>query len=106
MRRSTTQSELMHRRVWEDVPVDEARSELTATALGVPRSSRGCCASAGWRIPTAARRFLEPALDQLHDPFLLAGMREAVDRLLGAIARRRAHRRFTATTTSTASRRR
>ena len=29
-------------------------------------------------------RFLRPSLDQLHDPFLLAGMAEAVERLLDA----------------------
>jgi len=34
----------------------------------------------------AAARFLTPSLDQLHDPFLLAGMAEAVDRLLSARA--------------------
>jgi single-stranded-DNA-specific exonuclease len=33
---------------------------------------------------TAALRFLAPSLDQLHDPFLLAGMEEAVVRLLAA----------------------
>jgi len=36
----------------------------------------------------AARRFLSPSLDDLHDPFRLAGMREAVDRILTAVARR------------------
>lgn len=34
-----------------------------------------------------AERFLHPSLDQLHDPFLLAGMEEAVARLLDARAR-------------------
>jgi single-stranded-DNA-specific exonuclease len=35
-----------------------------------------------------ARRFLSPSLDDLHDPFRLAGMAAAVDRILAAIARR------------------
>src|SRR3546814_20439422 len=35
-----------------------------------------------------ARRFLAPSLDDLHDPFRLAGMAEAVERILGAIARK------------------
>ncbi|HKW03286.1 MAG TPA: single-stranded-DNA-specific exonuclease RecJ [Vicinamibacterales bacterium] len=78
----------MYRRVWEDVPADEATVQLTATALGVhPVIARLLC-QRGLTDPVAARRFLEPALDQLHDPFLLAGMREAVERLLGAIARK------------------
>lgn len=34
-----------------------------------------------------AERFLKPSLDQLHDPFLLAGMEPAVERLLAARAR-------------------
>jgi single-stranded-DNA-specific exonuclease len=35
-----------------------------------------------------ARRFLSPSLDDLHDPFRLADMPAAVDRILTAIARR------------------
>ena len=34
-----------------------------------------------------ARRFLSPSLDDLHDPFALADMAAAVDRILGAIER-------------------
>ncbi len=34
-----------------------------------------------------ASRFLAPSLDHLHDPFALAGMREAVERIEAAIAR-------------------
>ena len=77
----------MYRRVWEDVPADEASVQLTSSALGVhPVIARLLC-QRGLTDPADARRFLEPALEHLHDPFLLAGMREAVDRLLGAIAR-------------------
>ena len=78
----------MQRRVWEDVPADEAGVRITASALGVPVVIARLLCQRGFTDPEAARRFLEPAIDQLHDPFLLAGMREAVDRLLGAIARR------------------
>jgi single-stranded-DNA-specific exonuclease len=35
-----------------------------------------------------ARRFLSPSLDDLHDPFALAGMETAVGRVLGAIERK------------------
>ncbi|HEV2177486.1 MAG TPA: single-stranded-DNA-specific exonuclease RecJ [Terriglobia bacterium] len=38
--------------------------------------------------PDAARRFLHPTLDQLHDPFLMAGMAAAVERVRRAIAQR------------------
>ena len=77
----------MYRRVWEDVPADEAAVRLTAARLGLPAVIARLLCQRGLADPDAARRFLDPALDQLHDPFLLAGMREAVDRLLGAIAR-------------------
>jgi len=42
----------------------------------------------GLSDPESAARFLNPSLDHLHDPMRLADMRIAVDRLLGAIARR------------------
>lgn len=38
----------------------------------------------GVATPDEARRFLAPSLDQLHDPYLLAGMEQAVGRLLAA----------------------
>jgi single-stranded-DNA-specific exonuclease len=38
--------------------------------------------------PELAARFLNPSLDHLHDPFALADMPAAVDRVLAAIARR------------------
>src|SRR5207248_3214693 len=38
--------------------------------------------------PDAAARFLSPSLEHLHDPFLMAGMSQAVERLERAIAAR------------------
>jgi single-stranded-DNA-specific exonuclease len=77
----------MLRRIWQDVPADEARVKETAAALDVPDVIARLLCQRGFDDPDAARRFLSPALSQLHDPFLLSGMRVAVDRLLGAIAR-------------------
>jgi single-stranded-DNA-specific exonuclease len=79
---------MMRRRVWEDVAVDEARARAAASALGVPPVIARLLSQRGFDDIEAAHRFLHPALSQMHDPFLLTGMREAVDRLLGAIARR------------------
>ena len=42
----------------------------------------------GHADPDSARRFLRPRLDQLHDPFLLTGMREAVGRIERALESR------------------
>lgn len=42
----------------------------------------------GYDSPASARAFLSSALDALHDPFLLAGMKEAAPRLTRAIRER------------------
>ena len=76
----------MQRRVWEDVAVDDARVRAAADALGVPPVIARLLCQRNLADLDAARRFLSPALDQLHDPFLLTGMREAVERILRAIA--------------------
>ena len=44
--------------------------------------------SRGLADPESAQRFLAPSLDHLHDPFRLAGMGEAVNRLRAAIGDR------------------
>jgi single-stranded-DNA-specific exonuclease len=77
----------MARRVWVDVPVDEARAAETAAALGVPAVIARLLCQRGLDQPDAARRFLAPDIDQLHDPFLLTDMRVAIDRVHGAVAR-------------------
>jgi single-stranded-DNA-specific exonuclease len=78
----------MQRRIWQVVPVDEAQVGLTAARLGVPPVIARLLCQRGLADPEDAQRFLSPALSQLHDPFLLAGMRDAVDRLQQAVARR------------------
>ncbi|RMG51374.1 MAG: single-stranded-DNA-specific exonuclease RecJ, partial [Acidobacteria bacterium] len=40
----------------------------------------------GTTDPAAAYRFLHPRIEDLHDPFLMTGMRQAVDRIMRAIA--------------------
>ena len=77
----------MKPRVWEDVPVDDARVRAIQSALGTPLVIARLLCQRGFDDPEAARRFLAPTLAQLHDPFLLKDMRPAVDRLLAAIAR-------------------
>jgi single-stranded-DNA-specific exonuclease len=77
----------MQRRVWEDVAVDPERVGAVAAAVGVPPVVARLLCQRGLDDPERARQFLYPDLAQLHDPFLLADMRPAVDRLLGAVAR-------------------
>jgi len=74
--------------LWEHQPCDEAAAAELAASLGIgPVTARLLC-QRGIATPEAAARFLEPSLDDLHDPFALADMATAVDRVLAAIARK------------------
>ena len=73
--------------LWEHQACDEPAAAALAAALGIsPVTARLLCLR-GLGDPDAARRFLAPSLDQLHDPFRLADMAPAVDRVLAAGAR-------------------
>src|SRR5438132_4296 len=73
---------------WEATPCDEAATDALAAALRIaPPIARLLC-QRGFSDPELAARFLNPTLDHLHDPWRLADMGVAVDRLLGAIARK------------------
>jgi len=73
---------------WDSNTCDEAAANTLAAAVGIePAIARLLC-QRGISDPGLAERFLNPSLDHLHDPLLLADMRPAVDRILAAIARR------------------
>src|SRR5947208_1557274 len=73
---------------WDALPCDDSAAERLAAALGIaPVVARLLC-QRGLGDPEVARRFLNPSLDQLHDPLRLADMRVAVDRIMAAIERR------------------
>lgn len=69
---------------WVAAPVPDAAADLERD--GVPRWMAALLARRGVVDGDGARKFLAPSLDQLHDPFLLAGMEEGVERLLRARA--------------------
>ena len=56
-----------------------------STALGIPRAVAQILCARGFSAAEAARSFLSPSLDNLHDPFLLRDMDRAVDRIQRAI---------------------
>jgi single-stranded-DNA-specific exonuclease len=56
--------------------------------LGCPAFLARLLAARGMADPAEARLFLDPKLKNLSDPFLLPGMRVAIDRLLQAIDRK------------------
>ena len=73
---------------WEHLACDEAQATALAAHLRIdPVIARLLCLR-GIGDPDAATRFLKPSLEQLHDPFRLADLPRAIDRLFGAIERR------------------
>src|SRR4051812_2428446 len=73
---------------WETLACDTAAETRLAEELGIPPIVARLLCQRGLGDPALATRFLNPSLDQLHDPMALADMGVAVDRILGAIARR------------------
>ncbi len=73
---------------WDTTACDDAAAERLSAAINVPPIVARLLCQRGLSDPEAATRFLNPSLDQLHDPLRLADMRVAVDRILAAIARR------------------
>jgi single-stranded-DNA-specific exonuclease len=71
---------------WELRPCDEEAAARLSASLGVPAVVGRLLCQRGLDDPTLARRFLNPSLDQLHDPMTLADMPRAVDRISAAIA--------------------
>jgi single-stranded-DNA-specific exonuclease len=73
---------------WLLPQTDEEQVHNLERALVVEAPAARVLAIRGYTDPVAARRFLTASLEDLHDPFLLKGMREAVERLRTAIERR------------------
>ena len=72
--------------IWQSVTCDEGLAGTLSRELGVsPVTARLLCIR-GHGSLDEARRFLSPRLEDLHDPFRLADMPVAVDRILAAIA--------------------
>src|SRR5690349_25153342 len=72
--------------LWHHLPCDDAQTAALAAALNVhPTVARLLC-QRGFVDPADAARFLDPSLDHLLDPYLLADLGKAVDRLERALA--------------------
>ena len=72
------------KRCWNIAPQDDARVQTLAGALRVPPILAQLLVLRGLDSPEAAEGFLNPALGQLSDPFLLTGMAAAVGRITRA----------------------
>jgi single-stranded-DNA-specific exonuclease len=74
------------RRLWVMRPAaDPAAVAGLAGRLGLPGAVAALLLQRGHGGEAAARSFLRPRLDELHDPFLMAGMAAAAERILSAV---------------------
>ncbi|MBI3939744.1 MAG: single-stranded-DNA-specific exonuclease RecJ [Acidobacteria bacterium] len=78
----------MQKYVWELQHVSDAEMARLSGPLGVSPLLASLLITRGLLEPAAAARFLAPALQHLHDPFLMTGMRRAVERVEQAVSRR------------------
>ena len=62
------------------------RALLLARELGAPPAIGHTLVNRGFAEPDAARQFLSPVLDDLHDPHLLLGLDAALERIRRALA--------------------
>ena len=67
---------------------DAEQVRALSEALRIRPLTASVLANRGFTDPASAHRFLRPSLTDLHDPFLLAGMSQAVARLQQAIERK------------------
>jgi single-stranded-DNA-specific exonuclease len=72
-------------RIWQPHPCDDGQADVLARELGLSGITACLLSIRGLGDLDLARRFLKPSLDDLHDPFALADMGRAVDRILVAI---------------------
>jgi single-stranded-DNA-specific exonuclease len=72
---------------WVHQPCDDEDARRLAEAAKLPPVIARLMCLRGLGDPDDAARFLAPSLDHLHDPWRLADLGTAVDRLLAAIAR-------------------
>jgi single-stranded-DNA-specific exonuclease len=70
---------------WIVRQTNDALASALATALDLSPIVSRLLVARGHQDVVSARAFLKPSVDQLHDPFLMRGMTDAVPRLLRAI---------------------
>jgi single-stranded-DNA-specific exonuclease len=80
-----TNDKLMKAKRWIVRRQDAAQVASLARVLGVSPILAALLISRGYDEESAARSFLTPRYEQIHDPYLMLGMREAVARLQQAI---------------------
>jgi len=72
-------------RIWQYSPHDQAQIRRLAQSLNISFVLAQVLAARGYSSSEEARAFLEPRLNDLHDPEQLPGVPEAADRIVGAL---------------------
>src|SRR5713226_4054314 len=70
---------------WHCAEVDDERRRWLAREAEVSPVVAGLLLARGVQTADEALRFLRPDLGDLHDPFLIPGMEEAVERIAAAV---------------------
>jgi single-stranded-DNA-specific exonuclease len=78
----------LKQRIWQPRAFDEGQARVLEHELGIAPVTARLLSIRGLGDLDQARRFLTPAIQDLHDPFAMADMTPAVDRILAAIARK------------------
>lgn len=73
---------------WTIIKHDAEKINALSAGLDIPPIVAALLISRGYGETEAARKFLNPSIEHLHDPYLLKGMREAVARIQLAIERK------------------
>lgn len=73
---------------WSIKKIDREKSERISKELNVPILLGELLVQRGIETFDEAKKFFRPSLQKLHDPFLMKGMKEAVDRLSTAIEKK------------------
>ena len=74
--------------LWERLTCNDQGAAVLARELQISPAIARLLAIRGFDDVESAQRFLRPSLDHLHDPFRLADMAPAVERILAAIERK------------------
>src|SRR5688572_29824839 len=74
--------------LWERLPCNDEAAAVLARELKISPAIARLLAIRGIDDLETAGRFLRPSIDHLHDPFMLADMAPAVERILAAIERK------------------
>jgi single-stranded-DNA-specific exonuclease len=71
---------------WIVREADDSAAEALVNELRLPRAAAILLVQRGLTTPDEAKRYLDPKLEDLHSPYLMHGMREAVERIRRAVA--------------------